>query len=77
MDSIIQAIDTEISRLNEVRSLLAQNVGSATIAKRGRKPGRPAKKAPAKAAKRVMSPEARARIAEAQRKRWAAQKKAK
>jgi hypothetical protein len=75
MDTIIQAIDQEISRLQQVRSLLAQNVGSAAFAPKrpGRKPGRPAKKA----GKRVMSPEARARIAEAQRKRWAAQKKAK
>lgn len=76
MDSIIRAIDAELSRLQQVRSLLAQNSGSpAVISKRGRKPKTavPAKKA---AVKRVLSPEARKRIADAQKKRWAAAKTA-
>jgi len=65
IESIIAQIDAEIARLTQIRSLLA-NTG-ATAPK--------AKKAAAKTKKRrVLSPEARKRIADAQRKRWAAQK---
>lgn len=69
IDSILAQIDAEISRLTQVRSLLATtgNVGTLTAPKGKRGPGRPRKK-------RTLSPEARKRIAEAQRKRWAAQK---
>ena len=73
IDSVIAQIDAEIARLTQVRSLLASSTGSTTVTARGSK----AKKAPAKTAtrrKRTLSPEARKRIAEAQRKRWAAQK---
>ncbi|MGA2673675.1 MAG: hypothetical protein ABSE99_10650 [Terracidiphilus sp.] len=72
IDSILSLIDSEIARLTQVRSLLA-NTGKVVIKATERK----TKKAPAKAkAKktRVLSPEARKRIADAQRKRWAAQK---
>ena len=71
IDSIISQIDAEISRLTQVRKLLAgSDIGSITA------PKRKTKTAPAKKAKktRVLSPEARKRIADAQRKRWAAQK---
>jgi hypothetical protein len=70
-DSIILSIDAEIARLNQVRALLSQGASGAPVkaGKPGRKPGRKAGK------KRVLSPEARARIAEAQRKRWAKTKK--
>jgi hypothetical protein len=65
MDSkIIAAVDEEIARLHQVRSILAGGGGF---------PG-PFKKTARK--KRVLSAEARAKIAAAQRKRWAAQKKA-
>lgn len=69
IDSILAQIDAEISRLTQVRSLLATtgNVGTLAAPKGKRGPGRPRKK-------RTLSPEARKRIAEAQRKRWAAQK---
>jgi hypothetical protein len=87
IDSILAQIDAEIAKLTQVRSLLA-NTGkiAATItkslAKKSAKVAKPAKAAkavkPAKAAKakkrRTLSPEARQRIADAQRKRWAAQK---
>jgi hypothetical protein len=87
IDSILAQIDAEIAKLTQVRSLLA-NTGNiaATITERltkkapkAKKPAKVAKAAkPAKAAKakkrRVLSPEARQRIADAQRKRWAAQK---
>ena len=71
-DSILSQIDAEIARLKQVRSLLS---GLGTIEVAVAEPV--AKKAPAKAArkkKRVLSPEARKRIGDAQRKRWAAQK---
>ena len=87
IDSILAQIDAEIAKLTQVRSLLA-NTGkiAATITERltkkapkAKKPAKVEKVAkPAKAAKakkrRTLGPEARQRIADAQRKRWAAQK---
>ncbi len=75
---MLEAIDEEIQRLQMVRSLLG---GEETPARRGRKPKEPAAAAKKKVgrpagSKRALSPEARERIAEAQRKRWAASKKA-
>jgi hypothetical protein len=61
--SMVTAIDDEIARLKQVRSLLGGG-------------GFPGPFKAKKRAKRFMSTEARARIAAAQRKRWAAQKKA-
>jgi hypothetical protein len=71
IDSILSQIDAEIARLTQVRKLLA---GSGTVSIT--MPNRKTKSAPAKKTKktRVLSPEARKRIADAQRKRWAAQK---
>jgi hypothetical protein len=72
IDSILAQIDAEIATLTQVRSLLA-NTGKAATKVTKRK----TKKAPAKTKakkRRVLSPEARKRIADAQRKRWAAQK---
>ena len=70
IDTILAQIDEEIARLTQVRSLLAGSGSSASGLS-----GRKAKKAPAKPKKsRVLSPEARKRIADAQRKRWAAQR---
>ena len=71
IDSILAQIDAEIARLTQVRSLLASSGKVATkltVAKAR------AGAAPKTRKKRVLSPEARKRIAEAQRKRWAAQK---
>jgi hypothetical protein len=80
-DSIVVLIDAEISKLKQVRSLLAATGKVAakvalTITKQAAKSAPAAKAAPARKAKkrRVLSPEARKRIADAQRKRWAAQK---
>ena len=74
-DSIIALIDDEIARLTQVRSLLA-TTGKATAKATERLTKKAVKAAPATKAKkrRVLSPEARQRIADAQRKRWAAQK---
>jgi hypothetical protein len=71
IDSILAEIDAEIARLTEARALLA-SMGSATsAATKGKGAKKPARKA---GKKRVLSPEARKRIADAQRKRWAAQR---
>jgi hypothetical protein len=85
IESILTQIDAEIAKLKQVRSLLASTgkvaveVTEPTTKKAGKaaKAAKAVKAAPAgkKAKKRrVLSPEARKRIAEAQRKRWAAQK---
>ena len=80
IESIIAQLDAEIARLKQVRDLLsATGKVEAKIsavkpvpAKRGRPSG--GKTAAKKVVKRVLSPEARKAIADAQRKRWAAQK---
>jgi hypothetical protein len=68
IENILVEIDAEIARLKQARALLT-TLGAATT-----KAGRKAKKAPAKAKtrkKRVLSPEARKKIADAQHRRWA------
>jgi hypothetical protein len=70
--SIIAAVDAEIARLNEVRALLVKNGGvDGVISRKGTK-----KVALKQPGRRVMSAEARARIAAAQKKRWAKSKRA-
>jgi hypothetical protein len=72
VESILSQIDAEIARLTQVRALLASTTNVET-----KVAGRKVKKAPTTIKtrkKRVLSPEARKRIADAQRKRWAAQK---
>jgi hypothetical protein len=61
---LLSVIDSEIARLQEARALLAGQNGQI---RPGRKPAK----------KRTMSTEGRARIAAAQRARWAKQKRAK
>ena len=69
-NAIIAAIDKELARLQQVRSLLIEKGKAATAGKRSGAPG-----AAKKSTKSRLSPEARARIAEAQRRRWAAVRK--
>jgi hypothetical protein len=72
IDPILVQVDAEIARLTQIRALLT-NAGKVVLPVIQAK----AKKAPAKTKtrnKRVLSPEARKRIADAQHKRWAAQK---
>jgi hypothetical protein len=72
IESILAQIDEEIAKLTQIRNLLTN---TAAIARKV--PGSKATKAPAKSKgkkRHVLSPEARKRIADAQRKRWAAQK---
>jgi hypothetical protein len=64
-EELIAAVDDEISRLEKVRELLQSAGGSRiTTPSFGNRPRK----------KRVLSPEARARIAAAQKRRWAKQK---
>jgi hypothetical protein len=65
ISELLSSIDSEISRLQQVRALLSGQDGLRTL-----RDSKPAKK-------RVMSAAARARIAAAQRKRWATWKKTK
>ncbi len=72
IENLISEIDAEIARLEQARALLSRSGAPAP-----KRRGRPAGAAPThKPAKRVMSAEARERIAAAQRKRWAKQKAA-
>jgi len=65
IESILNEIDAEIARLQEVKKLLSSaGVESGEKSTAGKK-----------RSKRKLSPEARERIAAAQRKRWAAVKK--
>jgi hypothetical protein len=78
IENILAQLDAEISRLKQVRDLLSSTgkVDAKITAPKGR-PGRKPKSAPAKGkagAKRILSPEARKAIADAQRRRWAAAK---
>jgi hypothetical protein len=72
LNEIVAALDDEISRLEQVRSLLAGTRGNVTQAATsfafGANQGKTRKR-------RRLSAEARARISAAQKKRWAAQKK--
>jgi hypothetical protein len=72
IESILAQIDEEIAKLTQIRSLLA-TTGTAAKKAAGPKAKKTAAKAKGKK-RRVLSPEARKRIADAQRKRWAAQK---
>jgi hypothetical protein len=81
LSDILASIDREIAQLQQARALLS---GAAPVVAK-KKAGRPRKVdvkpaaaiiKPAKKAKRNLSPEGRKRIAEAVKRRWAAQKKA-
>jgi hypothetical protein len=65
IENILAELDSEISHLQQVRSMLTQN-GAKNPAAKAVKRGR-----------RKMSAEARKRIGDAQRKRWAKQRAAK
>ena len=65
---VIQSIDAEIARLEKARELLSGHVN--TPAKRGRVSSKPIA-TPKPLKRRKMSAEGRARIAAAQKARWA------
>lgn len=68
IDTILAELDLEIARLTQARALLA-NSGKVATKFASHKGGAPGLRKP-----RVLSPEARKRIADAQKRRWAAQK---
>ncbi len=68
-DAIIQQIDNEISRLEQAKSILTKGSNGYKPAAASRKSAGPAAAAPK--VKRVLSVEARRKIAAAQRRRWA------
>lgn len=68
-EQILSAIDDEISKLQQARKLLQSSGGSKLVS------GLPSKGRKTRA-RRTLSPEARARIAAAQKRRWAKQKAA-
>jgi hypothetical protein len=70
--NIVSSIDAQIARLVEARHLL-----TGTVTSTGNKAATKKSASKKTTRKRVMSAEAREKIAAAQRKRWAAQKKAK
>ncbi|HWE84904.1 MAG TPA: hypothetical protein VG267_08160 [Terracidiphilus sp.] len=70
IESILSQIDDEIARLTQARNLLA-TAGAGPAASPRRKPTATARKS---RKSRVLSADARKRIADAQRRRWAAQK---
>lgn len=72
---MIAAIDDEIAKLQMARSLLSGE-GAANGRPAAGENGRKKEAAKPKRVQRMLSPEARERIAAAQRKRWAATKKA-
>jgi hypothetical protein len=67
LKDLLDSIDSEIARLQQARALLA---GGST-------PGSTHSGSRVMRKKRTLSPEARKRIADAQRRRWAAQKSGK
>jgi hypothetical protein len=75
VSEILASVDREIELLKQVRALLAGS-GAAGPAKKQATASKPAKKGGARK-KRRLSPEGRKRIAEAVRRRWEAQRKAK
>jgi hypothetical protein len=74
--TIIQAIDAELNRLQQVRDLLASvNTTKIGILRRAKKTTSTGTTGTKPAKKRTMSAVGRARIAAAQKKRWAQMKK--
>ena len=73
IDSIIAQIDAEIARLTQVRAMLSNTGQSAPRSAATKTAAVSANRATGRK-KRVLSADARQRIADAQRKRWAAQR---
>lgn len=77
VSEILASVDREIALLKQVRALLLGNPEPATVAGKKTKVSKPPKKKSSAKKKRRLSPEGRKRIAEAVRRRWEAQRKAK
>ncbi|SNT14652.1 valyl-tRNA synthetase [Granulicella rosea] len=77
-EAMVAALDAEILKLQQVRAILSE-VGpslTASAVNSAVKAAKAAKPSPAAPVKRQMSAEGKARIVAAQKKRWAAVKKA-
>jgi hypothetical protein len=74
-EEIITQIDEQISKLQQAKALLLGNVGVKPRVGRPKKSTTVARILSVAPAKRVLSAAAKARIADAQRKRWAKSKK--
>ncbi|MEK6398085.1 MAG: hypothetical protein V4734_08365 [Terriglobus sp.] len=79
VNRILAEIDAQIAKLQQARALLAGSNAAPAVKKAV---GRPRKSAVTSTSrvgqkKRVLSPEARKRIADAQKKRWAESRKSK
>jgi hypothetical protein len=72
---IIAEIDSQISKLQQARALLAGTTAPATGAGRGRPKGSKNTASATTPRKRKLSPEGRKRIADAMKKRWAERRK--
>jgi hypothetical protein len=72
---IVKLIDEEVLRLLEARALLSGNAKARGRKKREAESTEDAVVKPKRKKKRKLSPEARARISEAVKRRWAKQKK--
>jgi hypothetical protein len=75
-DEIIRQIDAEIQRLTEARDVVAGTVRQ-TAGRNRRKAGGATPNPRAAGQRRTISAEGRAKIAAAQKRRWAKQKRAK
>jgi hypothetical protein len=76
IEAILAAIDKEINKLQQARAMLSDSPAAPPESRVGRPKGSKNSSASGKfSKKRVLSAEARAKIAAAQRKRWAAAKK--
>lgn len=76
IESIIEAIDLELSRLRSAKSLLSETTATKHQDGRIAKPTTDIVTVASKNTRRTLSPEARKRIADAQRLRWKKQKAA-
>jgi hypothetical protein len=77
-EAILAAIDEEIMKLQQARAMLSDSSTSPTSLKKsvGRPKGSKSAASVPAPKKRTMTPEGKARIAAAQKKRWATAKKA-
>lgn len=76
-DLLLEAIECEITKLQQARDLIASTSNHAKLTITTVKPKAIAKAKTKQPKKRHMSPEGKARIAAAQKKRWAAVNKTK
>lgn len=75
VDQILSEIDNEIERLQQARNILAGASGATTTRRRGASASASPKPAKKRGGRRRMSAEARKRLSDALKARWAERKK--